>query len=192
MNLMSRESLGNTKAKALRKKGLIPGVLYAKNMDPIEIAVDEKEFKRVYKDKKEASVFDISLNNENHVVYIQDVQRSVLDNREYTHFDLHKVTENDIIHTHVPVFLMNKRSVEGQGLIVQQQLMDIEVKYPVYNSTTQIDIDISNLTHGDYLTVADLNVPQGVSILEDYNAIIASVSYPKVSVEEDIATQGLQ
>ena len=181
MNIMSRESLGEVKAKSLRKKGLIPGVLYSKSMEPIEIAVDEKEFKKVYKDNKETGVFDINLNNENHTVFIQEVQRQILDNGEFTHFDLHKVTENDIIHTHVPVVLMNKRAIEGQGLIVQQQLMDVEVKYSMHNSTSQIGIDISNLTNGDYLTVADLQIPQGISVLDDANAIIASVSYPRFS-----------
>lgn len=193
MELMLRDSLENAKAKTLRKKGLIPGVLYAKNMNPVLIAVDKKEFKKVYSDKKESGVFDINLGNEKHTVYIQEVQRDVVDNKEFTHFDLHKVTENDLIHTHVPIVLVNRKAVEGQGLVVSQQLLDVEVKYPVYTKTKEIDVDISNLSHGDYLRVADLDIPQGVSVLEDRNAIIASVNYPKISEPvEEVNTQGFQ
>lgn len=193
MEIMLRDSLGNEKAKSLRKKGLIPGILYAKNMNPILVAVDKKEFKKIYSDKKESGVFDVNLENEKHTVYIQEVQRDVVNNKEFTHFDLHKVTENDLIHTHVPIVLINKKEVEGQGLVVSQQLLDVEVKYPVYTQTKEIGADISGFGHGDYLRVADLNIPQGVSILADTNAVIASVNYPKISEPvEEINTQGFQ
>ncbi|SHK60107.1 50S ribosomal protein L25 [Tepidibacter formicigenes] len=180
MELMIRNSLGNIKAKALRKKGIVPGVLYGKNMEPISVAVDKKELKRVYQQKKESEVFDINLDGQTHTVYIHEVQRDVIDDKEFTHFDLHKVTNEDFIHTHVPVVLVNKDEIESQGLVVQQQLLDVEVKYPVYNTTKQINADMSQLYNGGSLTVADLAVPQGVSVLEDTNAIVASVSYPKM------------
>lgn len=193
MQLMLRNSLENPKSKSLRKSGLIPGVLYAKNMESISVAVDKKEFKKIYTDKKENGVFDISIGNETHSVYIQEAQRDVIDNKEFIHFDLHKVTENDLIHTHMPIVLTNKKIIEGQGLVIQQQLLDVEVKYPVYNQTKEIDVDISGLGNGDYLRVADLTIPQGVDMLEDINSIVASVSYPKMNESvEEIDQQGFQ
>ncbi|SHH54941.1 50S ribosomal protein L25 [Tepidibacter thalassicus] len=180
MELIARSSLGNVKAKALRKRGLVPGVLYGKNMNPISVVLDKKDLKKIYQEKRENEVFDVNLNGQTHTVYIHEVQRDVIDDKEFIHFDLHKVTNEDFIHTHVPVVLVNKDQIESQGLVVQQQLLDVEVKYPVYNKTTEINVDMSQLYNGGSLTVADLTVPQGVSVLNDRNAIVASVSYPKM------------
>ncbi|CAH2215278.1 50S ribosomal protein L25 [Tepidibacter aestuarii] len=179
MELLSRNSFSNCKAKAIRKKGFVPGVLYGKNTDSIGVAMDKKEFKQIYSQNKENKVFDIEFNNEVHKVYIHEVQRDIMNDKEFIHFDLHKVTNEDFIHTHIPIVLENKSKIESQGYVVQQQLLDVEVKYGAYDTPTHVRGDLSYLQEGGSLTVADLNIPQGVSILDDMNSIVASVNYPK-------------
>ncbi|WP_099192837.1 50S ribosomal protein L25 [Tepidibacter mesophilus] len=188
MELLSRNSFSNYRAKAIRKKGFIPGILYGKNMEPISVAMDKKEFKQTYIQNKENKVFDVEFNNEVHKVYIHEVQRDVMNDKEFIHFDLHKVTNEDFIHTHIPIVLENKSKIESQGYVVQQQLLDIEVKYGAYNTPTHVSGDLSYLQHGGSITVADLNIPQGISVLEDMNSIVASVNYPKVHQPIDEGT----
>ncbi|MCT4509146.1 MAG: 50S ribosomal protein L25 [Tepidibacter sp.] len=179
MELLSRNSFSNCKAKAIRKKGFVPGILYGKNMDSIKVAMDKKEFKQMYIQNKENKAFDIEFNNQTHKVYIHEVQRDVMNDKEFIHFDLHKLTAEDFIHTHIPIVLENKSKIESQGYIVQQQLLDIEVKYEAYNTNTYVSGDLSYLQDGGSLTVSDLNIPQGISVLADMNSIVASVNYPK-------------
>ncbi len=187
MELLSRNSFSNCKAKSIRKKGFVPGILYGKNMDSVGVAMDNKEFKQMYSENKENKVFDIEFNDEVHKVYIHEVQRQTMNDKEFIHFDLHKVTNEDFVHTHIPIVLENKSKIESQGYVVQQQLLDVEVKYGAYNTATHVSGDLSYLQDGGSLTVADLNIPQGVSILEDMNSIVASVNYPKAyqSIDEE-------
>ncbi|OPJ54639.1 50S ribosomal protein L25 [Alkalithermobacter paradoxus] len=181
MHLTLRDSF-NMNNKKLRKQGLIPGIVYGKNFEPVQVVANKKELQEIYKTNKENKIFDVTFENEKHTVYIQEVQNHSID-KEIIHFDLHKVNKEDVIHTHIPVVLVNKDKLERQGLIVQQQLMDVEVKYNAYTQPAEIDIDISELGHGEHLRVADLQAPSGVDILGDYNTIVASVNYPKTYIE---------
>ncbi|MEJ8553752.1 50S ribosomal protein L25 [Tepidibacter sp. Z1-5] len=188
MELLSRSSFSNCKAKSMRKKGFVPGILYGKNIESVGVAMDKKEFKQMYSKNKENKVFDIDFNNEVHKVYIHEVQRDTMNDKEFIHFDLHKVNDEDVIHTHMPIVLENKSKIESQGYVVQQQLLDVEVKYGAYNTATHVSGDLSYLQDGGSLTVADLNIPQGISILEDMNSIVASVNYPKAYQAFDVET----
>ncbi|KXZ38936.1 large subunit ribosomal protein L25 [Alkalithermobacter thermoalcaliphilus JW-YL-7 = DSM 7308] len=182
MNLTLRSFYNNMNNKKLRKQGLIPGVLYGKDLDPICVVADKKELQEFYKNNRESNVADITLENKRYTVHIQDIQKHGVDN-QIIHFDLHKVNKHDTISTHIPVVLVNKEELERQGLVVQQQVRDIEVKYQAHNNPKEIDVDISRLSHGEYITIGDLPSPQGVEILEDYNTIVASVNYPKTYIE---------
>ena len=188
MELLSRNSFSNCKAKSMRKKGFVPGILYGKNMNSVGVAMNKKEFKQIYSQNKENKVFDIDFNNEVHKVYIHEVQRDTMNDKEFIHFDLHKVTDEDFVHTHMPIVLENRSKIEGQGYVVQQQLLDVEVRYGAYNTVTHVSGDLSYLQEGGSLMVADLNIPQGVSILEDMNSIVASVNYPKAYQTLDVET----
>ena len=179
MKLMKRDE----KAGALRKQDMIPGVVYGHGIDAISVKVPRKEFVKSYEKFRQTKTFNCEIDQSHHQVYIKDVQRDVLNPEKITHFDLLKVSASDKIHTRLPIVLLGRENIERQGLIVQQSLNDIDVKYQVGKGLESIEVDIADFKDGDTLKVSDIKVPDYVDVLEDMDMLVASIAHPRVEAE---------
>ncbi len=179
MKLIKRDE----KASELRKQDMIPGVVYGHGIDAVSVKVPRKEFVKSYEKFGQTKTFNCEIDQSPHQVYIKDVQRDVLNLDKITHFDLLKVSSSDKIHTRLPIVLLGRNNIERQGLIVQQSLNDIDVKYQVGKGLESIEVDISEFNDGDSLKVSDIKVPDYVEVVEDQDMLVASITHPKVETE---------
>ncbi len=181
-----REEVGGAAAKRLRRKGLVPAVLYGKGMETKVIAVAGLEL---------ASVLDhghrlvkVRLGGEEVRAVIKEAQYDALGDG-IIHADFHKVVAGEKISLMAEVLVVGEAAGMKVGGILEQPTREVEVECTVENLVESIEVDISKLEMGDTLHVRDLEVPAGVKVLNDPDEVLVSITAPREEVEEELVVE---
>ncbi|HET8556336.1 MAG TPA: 50S ribosomal protein L25, partial [Gaiellaceae bacterium] len=100
-----------------------------------------------------------------------------------THVDLHEVRLDQPIQSAVAVVLVGEAAGSKEGGVLQQSTNEVTVEALPLEVPPQLELDVSGLHVGDAARVADLQLPEGVAVLDDPETTIASVTLP-TRVEE--------
>jgi len=181
-----RKDLGK-RAKILRKKGILPGVLYGPKMKtaaPIEISL--KEFEKIYKAAGESSLISLEVDKKKFLVLIHEVARDPLTDKLF-HIDFYQPSlEKEVTVTLPLVFEGEALAVKDSGGTLVKNISEIEVKAFLQNLPHEIKVNIENLkTFADNIKILDLKLPEGVKVQRAAGEIVAHVLAP-VKVEEEL------
>ncbi len=181
----TRTEQGTRPVRRLRKEGFMPGVIYGKDIDPIPIKVNMKDFRRTVKEAHGGVVFFkvILDDGEPFLAVLQDIQRDNV-TREVIHFDLHKIAETDVITVDVPIQYEGEPKGIKEGGVLEIVLHDLEVEAPATKIPEAIVVDISDLGIDDTIHVSDLQLPEGVRTTHDPEEVVVTVTSPEEEVEE--------
>jgi large subunit ribosomal protein L25 len=183
-----REELGSAESRRLRKKGLVPGVLYG-NGEPISISIAERELRRALTGASGLhSILDVEIDGKG------ETRASIL--KEYqvdpvrggvTHVDLQEVRLDRAITASVTVLLLGGEDAPGvrEGGVLSQPLREVNVEALPLEVPEHLDIDVSGMDLGDTLRISDLTTPEGVTLLDDAELVIATVTAPTKVVEPE-------
>jgi len=195
LNAKVRKTLGK-KVKSLRKKGIIPAVLYGAKTKSIPLAIDYDEFKKIYKEAGESTIIKLKIDKEVKNVLIYDIIKDPVTDK-FSHIDFYVVRMDKPITTEVPlVFEGESPAVETQDGVLVKNINEVEVEALPANLPHEIKVDISALkTFDDLIHIKDLKVPEGVKILANPDEVVALVSPPRTeeelaALEEEIAAPG--
>lgn len=182
--VQKREEVG--KNGALRKQGLVPAELYGKGVPNMHIAVDAKEFRKLFKEAGESTVITLLVGKEKKNALIQDVQRDYV-NGEVVHIDFHAIRMDEKIAAHVPLeFVGEAPAVKEQGGLFNASMTEIEVEALPANLPHSIKVSLESLKDlNQSLYVKDLKAPKGVEILVEPETVIATITPPQK--EEEVA-----
>ena len=167
------------KTKNLRKQGIIPAEIYGKNTENIHISIDEKEFRKTFKESGEQSLINLIIDENIFPVYIHQVQINPL-NKQFLSIDFLKVSKGEKVKVNVPLeFIGISEAVKKGGELVKN-LYEIEVKGIPENIPSKIKVDISQLKEiGNHIKASDLNIPENITLLINPETIIISVKEVK-------------
>ena len=173
------------KGSKIRSKDLTPGVLYGKGIKSVPVQVKRNDFQKMFNAKGTSKTFEVTLEGKKHIVYIKNVQ-SFSDNHAIkSHFDLIKVLKDDTMTSNIRLVFANHSEVEKRGLIVQAVLNTVEVEYAVGSGISVLELDVSGMNENETLLVRDIIAPEGVTILEDMDSVVVSISSHREEVEVD-------
>lgn len=188
--VVKREGKGKEISKKLRKKGLIPAILYGKGIDPLPISVKYSEFEKVYKKiKGETVIFTLDFTNGEDLkkqAILKDLQRDPVTDR-FIHLDFQSVEEGKPIEVEVPLEFVGKPIGTTKGGILEIMLHELTIECLPSDLPDKIVIDISGLDIGDSLHVRDIKAPEGVKIKDNPDETIATVvaeTTPEEGTEE--------
>lgn len=155
-----REKTGR-EARGLRNKGLIPAVVYGKGFNNLNLTLDLKEFKRIYREAGYSSVVDLIVGDEKEPikVLVASTQEEPVKN-EIIHVDFHKIDLSQKTSVKVPVEIVGTAPAvkDGAGILLTL-LSEIEVEALPLDLPHQIAVDVSRLEKvGDGITVNDLPI----------------------------------
>lgn len=173
------------KGSKIRSTLITPGVLYGKGMDSAPVQADALEFMRVYHSKGTSKTFEVTLGKKKHIVYIKAVQELYDLPGVKSHFDLVKVTKDDTMTSKVRLEFTNHKIVEKSGLIVNAVTDTIEIEYAVGSGISSLKLDVGELTENDTLKVSDIVAPEGVTILDNMEDTVVTISRQKEEVVEE-------
>lgn len=183
LNAKVREVLGR-KVKSLRKKGIIPAVIYGLKAKSIPLEIDYSKFEKTFKEAGESTVIKLKIGNEAKNVLIYDVARDPVSDK-FIHIDFYEVRMDKPITTEVPlVFEGEAPAVKNLEGVLVKNITEIEVEALPANLPHEIKVDISALkTFDDLIHIKDLKIPDGVKISVNPEEIVALVSPPRSEEE---------
>ena len=180
-----REATGKNKVNKLRSNELIPGVVYAKNQENVNVQFEAREFDKVLRQAGTSTIITLDVNGEGKEVLIKDFQTHPYKN-QFLHVDFQAIDQNQAIRVTVPVNLIGRDDLNADAGVLVQNIDVVEVEcLPKYIPQTA-DIDIQDLQIGENKTVADLDIfkDENINVLADAEEVICSLQ--EVSEEEII------
>ncbi|MGI6621005.1 MAG: 50S ribosomal protein L25 [Bacillota bacterium] len=175
---------GTSAAKACRRQGLVPGIVYGKGIEPVPVALSSSEVRRllskgmshIHRLKIEDAGFDDR-------VMVQSVDRNPLTG-EIIHIDLHRISMEEKVRLEVPIALTGEEEIASRGLILQRQAREVTVECLPADIPSHITADVSGMQAGDTLLVGDLAVPEEIRLLTSPEEVVAAVVAPRLAAEE--------
>lgn len=181
-----REATGKNSVKKIRNNELIPGVIYAKNQENVNVQFTARDFEKVLRQAGTSTIISLDINGEAQEVLIKDFQNHPYKN-QFLHVDFQAIDQNETIRVTVPVVLVNRDDmVTVEGVLVQN-LDDVEVEcLPKYIPQTA-DIDVKEMQIGDNKTIADLDIfaNENITILADEDEVVCSLQEVSEEVIEN-------
>ena len=178
-----RTESGKGAARRSRAAGRVPAVLYGRGMDPVSLEVDRREFVTALKTDAGVNVLlDIEFDGTNTLAFTRELQRDPV-RGTLLHADFVKVDRTQAIEIEVPVHIVGEAPGTKEGGALEHPLFSVHVRTLPGSVPEAIDADVSALNIGDTLRVSNLRAPEGVEILNDPEAVVASIAAP-ISEEE--------
>ncbi|MEJ0066424.1 MAG: 50S ribosomal protein L25/general stress protein Ctc [Caulobacteraceae bacterium] len=191
LNVEVRDRAGSGAARAVRREGKVPGVLYGGKEAPVAIAVKQGEFRKaLYTGKLLGHLVTLRYGKETQPVIAKDVQfHPVTD--EPTHFDLYRVGAHQQIRIAVAVHFRNHEASPGikRGGTLNVNLHELELMAPADRIPEELVVDLTGLDIGDTIRAADIALPAGVELeLHVREATIASIATSSAMQSEEAET----
>lgn len=186
LSAKKRETIGK-KVKHLRQKGLVPAVLYGRDIKPESISIEKIQFIKIFNEAGTSSLIDLKIDSDKSFkVLSHEPQRDPITG-DPIHVDFYRVRMDEKIRTEIPLnFTGESEAVEQlEGNLVTNKDA-IEVECLPTDLISEIQVDISPLkTFEDTIKISDLKLPDSIEILHDQDEIIALVEEPRS--EEELA-----
>jgi large subunit ribosomal protein L25 len=170
------------KPEETRESGLIPGVVYGPEMEPVSISMDYNTFTKLYAEAGASSLIDFTVegNGEPTKVLIQDIQYNPVKGN-IIHVDFRQIKMGEEMTTDVALnYVGEAPAVKELGGTLNTGNDTLTVKCLPKDLVSELEVDISVLaTFEDVITIADVKLPEGITILTDDTAtLLAKVTAP--------------
>jgi large subunit ribosomal protein L25 len=183
--VQSRAVLGSAESRRLRRQGIVPGVLYGRE-EPISIAVGERELRAALTTEGGLNaVLDVVVSSgKTHPSVLKEFQRHPV--RGFiTHIDLQEVRLDRPIHATVPVTLIGEPAGAAEGGVLSQVTIEVNVEALPMEVPQHIEVDVSGLHVNDAMRLDAVQAPEGVTLLDDLETVIATVTLPSREEEPE-------
>jgi len=185
LKIKKRENIGKG-LDDLRKKGILPAVLYGPEIDNISIQLDLKDFRTLYEKAGETTLIDLEMENKIYSVLIYEAKKDPLTG-EFIHVDFYQPILTEEVEADVPlVFEGESLAVKDLGGTLIKEIQEITVKALPRDLPHEIKVDISSLnTFDEEILVKDLKVADNVKIQKEPNEVVALVMPPQKEEKEE-------
>ncbi len=176
-----RERVGKGAARAVRRAGRVPAVIYGDRKDPLTISLDPRDVDReLHRPGFFATLFDVEVGGKKHRVLPRDVQLDPVSDRT-VHVDFLRVAQDTEVTVNVPVNFTNDEESPGlkRGGVLNIVRHEIEFSCRADAIPQQIEIDLTGLDIGDSVHISMIQLPDGViPTITDRDFTIATVAAP--------------
>jgi large subunit ribosomal protein L25 len=185
----ARPKSGKGAARAERRAGRVPGVIYGNNQPPTTISVDDKDLRqRILAGRFLTTIYDIDLEGKKHRVIPRDFHLDPV--RDFPiHVDFMRLGEGATIRVSVPLRVQNGETSPGvkRGGTVNIVTHSLELECSVDNIPQYIDADVGALEISHSLHLSDVKLPAGVKSLSREDATLVTIVPPSGYAEEQKA-----
>ena len=191
LEVQTRNAFGKQSARDLRKEGGVPAVLYGRAQDTVAIQIDARTFRQLLRTYGENVIINMDIGNGNtEIVIIKEIQRHPVEKQKLIHADFIRISLDEPVTSAVPVVLEGSPLGVQEGGVLELPLRQIMLHCLPMRLPTEISVDVSHLDIGDSIHVSDLSLDEDIEILDDLERTIATVSQPRVLLEEEEAAEG--
>ena len=180
-----RENVGKKDAKALRKEGLVPCVIYG-GKDQLFFAVSQKELEKII-NSPEVYVVDLDIKGTKKQAVIKDAQFDPVKDTP-VHVDFLEVVDGKPVVVHLPVHVTGTSPGVLRGGKLQKKLRRLAVKGLIKDIPENITLDISKMDIGSSIQVKDIKI-EGLTLLDLQGAVVIGVRTARGAVAAEAAEE---
>jgi large subunit ribosomal protein L25 len=185
LHVSPREAAGSREARRLRRTGGIPGVVYGGGEDPVSFAVEERTLRHALANA--GAVMDLTIKGGGATpVVVKELVRHPVTNATM-HIDLLRVRLDVKIQATVFLELTGVDDAPGvkDGGVLEQQLRELNIEALPNDIPDSLTHDVSEMQIGDTLTLDAVTAPATLTLLDDPETVVATLSPPRLQVEAD-------
>ena len=181
----ARSQVGKGSARAARRAGLVPAVIYGNKQSPISITLDANKWRQImHKPGIFSQLMNIQVNNETHFVLPRDIQQHPV-SEEAEHVDFLRVTENATVAVGINVEFLNEDKCTGLKLggVLNVVRPQVELNCPAISIPEKLTVDLEGLNVGHTIHISAIELPDGCTpTITDRDFTVATIAAPRGGV----------
>ena len=186
LQVTTRSERGKQLAR-LRADGKVPAVMYGPKEEATPITLSRIEFDKVFREAGESTVITLAGLGEEKDVLVQDIAHDPVSGAPL-HVDFYASEKGKKVTVHVPIEFTGEAPVVKAGGVLTKVLHELEIEAMPKDLPHEIIVDVSTLVDFDsHITVAQVQAPAGVTILNDAEEMVVVAAEAKEEVEEPVA-----
>ena len=193
LNVEVRERAGTGGARATRREGKVPGVLYGGALGPVSVAVNANEMRKaLYTGKLLGHLVTLKHGDETQPVIARDIQFDPVSDMPI-HFDLFRVDEHQKVKIAIPVHFKNQETSPGlkRGGALNIARHDVEIWIAADHIPEELVADLDGLDIGDSVRIGDIALPEGAeTVIQGRDFVIATITGSSAQASEEAAAEG--
>ncbi len=188
LHAQERTGTGKGAARAARRDGMVPGIVFGGDVDPLPINIPFNELlKKLKAGRFKSTLFNLKVDGHDDVrVICRDVQRDVVKDLP-KHFDLMRLRRTSRINLFIPVDFVGEEDAPGtrKGGVLNVVRNEIELIVTAGDIPESVTVDLSALEVGDSITISNVTLPAGAKPTIDRDFVICSMAAPTVLAADD-------
>jgi large subunit ribosomal protein L25 len=189
-----RNTFGKGSARALRRQGLIPAVLYGPKRESIPLNVSTLDLDKIYKASgTEQVILNLKIEDsgiQNATAVVKEVQVSPVTG-QYLHIDFCEISLNEEITVNVPVEVTGRSKGVERGGFLQVVSHQLEISCLPIDMPDKIQIDVTSLDIGDSIHIGDIELKDRVRVSGDAGITVVTV-VPPTAEEKEVPEEELE
>ncbi|HBS48788.1 MAG TPA: 50S ribosomal protein L25 [Rhodobacteraceae bacterium] len=187
---LERTGTGKGAARQARREGMVPGIVFGGNKDPLPINIPFNDLlKRLKAGRFKSTLFNLKVEGHEDVrVICKDVQRDVVKDLP-THLDLIRLRRTTKIALFIPVEFVGEDECPGirKGGVLTVVRPEVELRVTAGDIPEKVVANLAGLEIGDSITISAIDLPAGAKPTIDRDFVIASISAPSglAATEDD-------
>lgn len=171
-------------AKAIRREGILPAVMYGRHFESTPISLDAHSAGLALMGLSSSAIINIDLEGQTHAALVREKQKDYLRN-QFIHVDFQVVSLTEKIRATVNIVIEGvSPAVKDFNGVVVHNVNEVDVEALPQYLPEHIVVDISGLAHiGDALHIRDLKIAKEVEVLEDLDEVVVVISATKEETE---------
>lgn len=195
---VARAGTGKGAARAARREGLVPGVIYGGGEEPQTVNIKHNVLLKALKAGKFMStLINLKVDGADNRVICRAVQKDVVKDLP-THADFLRLSARSRINLYIPVDFINEDECPGlkKGGVLTVVRNEVELKVTAGDIPEELVVDLAGLDVGDTINISNIDLPKGTRpMITDRDFVIANISAPsslKSSESEDDGEEGAE
>ena len=182
LEVQPRQETGKNANNRLRAKGLVPGVVYGAGREPLAIQVEKRALLELMRSTGHNPVFQLQLagTDKSRHAMIREMQVHPV-TRHMLHVDFQRVLMTEKVKVSVHVELQGTPvGVKVDGGLLDFVTRELHVQCTPDKIPAKLTADVSGLHIGQHVEAKDVQLPEGVELLDEPGRVIASVAHHKI------------
>ncbi|MEK9597216.1 MAG: 50S ribosomal protein L25/general stress protein Ctc [Rhodospirillaceae bacterium] len=176
-----RDGVGKGSARANRRQGLVPAVIYGDKKAPVSITVESRSLERIYhRGGFFTNIFEIEIDGKAHRVLARDAQLHPVKDT-IMHVDFLRVSAKTRVTVEVPVTFLNEATCPGikTGGVLNIVRREVELVCPADAIPETIELDLGAVQAGESVHISAISLPKGITpAITDRDFTICSIAAP--------------
>ena len=188
LTITKREKGSKGAMNRQRKEGFLPGSLSHKGSESVSFFMRKDEFRKALSANGMSSVYTLQADKKTaYPAMVREIQYAPV-SREWQHVTFQLVSLTEETTAEISLHIKGRDELIHKSFELLQQLETILLKGLPGDFPASIEIDVSGMEPGDQVSIADLKLPKGITVLTEKDRLVLTVSHQKVWEEEAAGT----